>query len=174
MRSLKQTVGCGTFELWEYIVKCLVGIAIANYLSIAFPQHKDLCLWLLISVLLSITPDNNSKAAHDRIRANIIGPFVGFIMFPLFPPPSLLAVFIGVVLTILICFKLNLLQVSRTALVGLIIVMAYEKNHDHWIGAIFRMCSVVIGCLIGLAINYLFRLIFRHFSQYFINKSEEA
>jgi len=157
MTRIQAASGCSAVELCEYIAKCLAGVTVAYLLLIAFPHQKSQCLWLLISMLLSITHDNDSKVARHRMRANIIGPLVGLIMFLLIPPPSLPAVFIGVVLTVLICFKLNLMQPCRTALVGLIIVMAYEKTENDWMGAIYRMSSVVAGCLIALLLNYLFR-----------------
>jgi uncharacterized membrane protein YgaE (UPF0421/DUF939 family) len=63
------------------------------------------------------------------------------------------------VATILLCFTLDLIGVCRTALVGFIIVMIYEETHSSWTGAIYRMVGVVLGCLIGLGINYIFRKI---------------
>jgi NhaP-type Na+/H+ or K+/H+ antiporter len=50
-----------------------------------------------------------------------------------------------------------LIGVCRTALVAFIIVMIFEEAHSSWTGAIYRMISVVLGCLIGLVINYTFR-----------------
>lgn len=157
MADFQKSPACDKFELCEYIAKCLTGVGIVFLLFATFPQEKDLSLWLLVSMLISITHDNNSTAAKDRMRANIIGSFVGLVTFLVLPPPHLLAVFLGVAVTILICFKLDLMQVCRTALVGLVLVLAYEKVHSDWKGAIFRMASVVAGCLLGLIINYLFR-----------------
>jgi hypothetical protein len=54
---------------------------------------------------------------------------------------------------------MDLVGVCRTALVGFIIVMIYEETHSSWTGAIYRMVGVVLGCTIGLAINYIFRRI---------------
>jgi uncharacterized membrane protein YgaE (UPF0421/DUF939 family) len=93
------------------------------------------------------------------MRGNIVGSLVGMIMYLLHSPPNLLTICLGVVATILLCFNLDLVAVCRTALVGFIIVMIYEETHSSWTGAIYRMVGVVLGCLIGLAINYLFRKI---------------
>ncbi len=71
----------------------------------------------------------------------------------------MLTICLGVVATIVLCFNMDLVGVCRTALVGFIIVMIYEETHSSWTGAIYRMVGVVLGCLIGLAINYLFRKI---------------
>jgi uncharacterized membrane protein YgaE (UPF0421/DUF939 family) len=62
-----------------------------------------------------------------------------------------------VAITIAICFKLKLIGVSRTALVAFIIVMLYEEANSSWQWAVYRMATVVAGCLIGLLINYVFR-----------------
>jgi hypothetical protein len=35
--------------------------------------------------------------------------------------------------------------------------MLFEETHSSWEGAVYRMASVVVGCLIGLIINYVFR-----------------
>ena len=154
---MKKSEGTAEVSAWEvciYIVKCFVGVAIINLLLTTFPEQKGQCYWAVISLMISIAHDNNNKAAHDRMRGNMIGSLVGFFMFFICPPPSLVGVFIGVALTIVICFKLNLIQPCRTALVALMVVMAYEKTHAHWVGSIYRASSVIVGCFIGLLINY--------------------
>jgi uncharacterized membrane protein YgaE (UPF0421/DUF939 family) len=159
MKSLKKTGQISTFEFYEYIVKCLAGVTLGYLLLKAFPRQSGQLSWLLISILLSITHDNNSKAAHDRIRGNLVGSLVGLLTFFLHNPPNLLTVCVGVVVTIIICFKLDLIGVCRTALVAFIIVMIFEEAHSSWTGAIYRLVSVVLGCLIGLVINHAFRKI---------------
>lgn len=159
MKSFKENPRGNTFQFYEYIVKCLAGVSLGYVLLKAFPRQSGQYSWLLISILLSITHDNNSKAAHDRMRGNIVGSLVGLVVFFLHNPPNLLTVGIGVVVTITICFRLDLIGVCRTALVAFIIVMIFEEAHSSWMGAIYRMVSVVLGCLIGLVINYTFRKI---------------
>lgn len=159
MKSLKNTGPGGTFEFCEYVVKCLVGVTIGYLLLKAFPAQSGQLSWLLISVLLSITHDNNSKAAQDRMRGNIVGSLVGLLAYFLHNPPNLMTVCAGVVVTIIICFKLDLIGVCRTALVAFIIVMIFEEAHGSWLGAIYRLVSVLLGCLIGLVINHTFRKI---------------
>ena len=138
-------------------VKCLVGVSIGYLLMKTFPRESGQYYWLLISVVLSITHDNNSKVALDRMRGNIIGSLVGLLAFFLHSPPNLLTICIGVAITITVCFALDLISVCRTALVGFIIVIMYEGEHSSWTGAISRMLGVILGCLLGLAINYTFR-----------------
>ena len=157
MKSFKEIAGVSRLEFCEYNLKCFAGVTVGYILYEAFPQYSGQYLWMLLSILLSITHDNNSKVAFDRMKGNILGSAVGLFAFFLHKPPNLLTICAGVAMTIAICFKLNLIGVSRTALVALIIVMLYEEAHSSWEGAVYRMASVVVGCLIGLVINYAFR-----------------
>jgi uncharacterized membrane protein YgaE (UPF0421/DUF939 family) len=159
MRSFKEVTQGNPIMFYEYIAKCLVGVTLGYLLMQTFPRQSGEYYWLLISILLSITHDNNSKVALDRMRGNIVGSLVGLVMYLLHSPPNLLTICVGVVATIVLCFNMDLVGVCRIALVGFIIVMIYEGTHSSWTGAIYRMVGVVLGCLIGLAINYLFRKI---------------
>ena len=156
MRSLKEIMGSNTLAYYEYVAKCLVGVSVGYVLMRAFPRESGQFYWVLLSVVLSITHDNNSKVGVDRMRGNIVGSMVGLLVFFFHNPPNLLTICIGVVMVITICFGLDLIGVCRTALVGFIIVMMYEADHSSWTGAIYRMISVVGGCLLGLLINYTF------------------
>jgi uncharacterized membrane protein YgaE (UPF0421/DUF939 family) len=157
MNHHSQTTGVSRLEFGEYIVKCLVGVSIGYLLLRAFPREYGDSLWVLISILLSITVDNNSKVAIDRMKANILGSTIGLLVFLLRNPSNLLTICIGVTLTIIVCYRLKLMDVSRTALVAFIIVVLYNAAHRTWNGALERMGSVVAGCLIGLVINHVFR-----------------
>lgn len=157
MKSFKEIGGVSRLEFCEYNVKCFVGVTVGYAFYKAFPQQSGQYLWMLISILLSITHDNNSRVAYDRMKGNILGSAVGLFAFFLHNPPNLLTICIGVALTIAICFHLKLIGVSRTALVAFIIVVLYEEAHSSWEGAVDRMGSVVVGCWIGLMINYAFR-----------------
>jgi uncharacterized membrane protein YgaE (UPF0421/DUF939 family) len=157
MKSLKEIMGRNTLVFYEYVVKCLVGVSVGYLLMRAFPRESGQYYWVLLSVVLSITHDNNSKVGIDRMRGNIVGSVVGLLVFFLHDPPNLLTICIGVVMVITLCFGLDLIGVCRTALVGFIIVMMYEADHSSWTGAIYRVISVVGGCMLGLLINYTFR-----------------
>ena len=152
----KKITRVNTLAFYEYVVKCLVGVSIGYLLMRGFPRESNQYYWVLISVVLSITHDNNSKIAIDRMRGNIVGSVVGLFVYFLHNPPNLLTICIGVVIVITLCFALDLIAVCRTALVGFVIVMMYEADHSSWAGAIYRMVTVVLGCLLGLAINYTF------------------
>jgi len=156
MKSFNQ-IAHTTLEFYEYLIKCLVGVTLGYILWASFPSDRGQFYWLLISVLLSITHDNNSKVAKDRMKGNMVGSITGLFAFLLHDPANLLTICIGVALTIILCFRLHLIGVCRTALVGFIIVILYEDEHSSWMGAIYRMIGVVTGCVLGLAINYVFR-----------------
>jgi uncharacterized membrane protein YgaE (UPF0421/DUF939 family) len=159
LKSYYEITQGNSIEFYEYIVKCLVGVSIGYLLMQTFPRESGQYYWLLISILLSITHDNNSKVAHDRMNGNIVGSLVGLFVYLLHTPPNLFTICLGVVATIVLCFALDLIAVCRTALVGFIIVVIYEETHSSWKGALYRMVGVVLGCLIGLAINFVFRKI---------------
>lgn len=157
MKPFKTIARVSTLEFCEYSVKCLVGVTIGYLLYKTFPQYGGQFFWMLISILLSITHDNSSKVAVDRMKGNIVGSIVGFLAFLLRNPPTLLTISLGIVLTITLCFLLGLIEVSRTALVAFIIVVIHEEESSSWDVAAYRMASVIAGCLIGLIINYVFR-----------------
>jgi uncharacterized membrane protein YccC len=157
MSSVKEYAAVSRLEFCEYNVKCFVGVTVGYLFYKAFPQQSGQYLWVLISILLSITHDNNSAVAYDRMKGNLVGSTVGLLVFFLHNPPNLLTICLGVATTIATCFKLRLIGVARTALVAFIIVVLYEEAHPGWEVAIYRVSSVVAGCLIGLIINYAFR-----------------
>ena len=164
MKSVRQTRAVTRLEFWEYNAKCATGVAIGFAAYQAFPQYSGQLVWVLISILLSITHDNNSQVAFDRMKGNVVGSLVGFLAFFTPHTPRIFTVCGGVLATIAICFRLKLIPVARTALAAFIIVVLYEGEHGSWEGAVYRMISVVVGCLIGLVINYAFRkLVFRLF-----------
>ncbi len=63
MHIFKEIGGVSRLEFCEYNVKCFVGVTVGYILYKAFPQQSGQYLWVLISILLSITHDNNSKFA---------------------------------------------------------------------------------------------------------------
>jgi uncharacterized membrane protein YgaE (UPF0421/DUF939 family) len=159
MKSFEEVAGFSPFIFWEYNLKCLAGVAVGYLLYRAFPEQSGELLWVLLSILLSITHDNNSKVAYDRMKGSIIGSLVGLASYFLRNPANLLTICIGVAATIAICSLLRLIGVVRTALVAFIIVVLYEESHSGWQGAVYRTACVVVGCFIGLLINNVFRRI---------------
>lgn len=168
-KFIKKT-GIKPYQLMEYIIKCIIGVTGTFLLFLIFPAFHDQLYWVIISVMLSITHDNDSKAAVDRMKGNLIGSLVGLIGYFLEkfiqpsnfisqfaePAPSIALIIIGVIITITLCTVLGFITVTRTALVAFFIVMIYEDNHHSYEGAIMRLISTVSGCLLGLIINKAF------------------
>jgi uncharacterized membrane protein YccC len=159
MKRFEEVAGFGPFIFWEYNLKCLTGVTVGYLLYRAFPEQSGQFLWVLLSILLSITHDNSSKVAFDRMKGNIVGSLVGLAAFFLHNPANLLTICIGVAATVTICSLLGLIGVVRTALVAFVIVVLYEQEHSSWDGAVYRVACVIGGCFIGLVINYVFRKI---------------
>ena len=162
--------GLKPYQLMEYIVKCIIGVAGTFLLFLLFPAFHDQLYWVIISVILSITHDNDSKAAVDRMKGNIVGSIVGLIGYLLEmlvrrssmlsqlaePASSIALIIVGVIITISLCAFMGFISVTRTALVAFFIVMIYEDNHHSYYGAIMRLVSTMSGCLLGLVINKTF------------------
>lgn len=170
MKKFKDIMSVSKFEFAEYIIKCLIGASIGYMLYMAFPNEEGLYGWALISIILSITHDNNSKVAYDRMKGNLVGSFVGLVTYFSYGKPDLLMILIGITLVITICFYFKLIGVSRTALVAFVIIVLYEQGHtgsQGWEGAIYRVLGVISGCFIGLLINYISRKVALIVSQKF-------
>lgn len=169
-QKFTKRTGLRPYQLMEYIIKCIIGVSGTFLLFLVFPAFHDQLYWVIISVILSITHDNDSKAAVDRMKGNIVGSVVGLIGYFLEifsqrstylsqfsdTPSSIVLIIIGVIITITLCALLGFITVTRTALVAFFIVMIYEDNHHSYYGAIMRLISTVSGCLLGLIINKTF------------------
>jgi len=138
-----------------YVLKCLAGLSAGYILYISFPQYPF--FWSIISTLLVLAPDaaDSNKLAFDRMRANIIGSTAGLLIF-LIHEPTFLLICAGIVLTIMICSMLKLMGTVRTSLAALIIVTVHAGQPATWHTAVERMVCVVAGCVIGLAVTFIF------------------
>ncbi|MCC2590106.1 aromatic acid exporter family protein [Chryseobacterium sp. MFBS3-17] len=85
------------------------------------------------------------------MKANFIGAVSGIIVYAL-PLELYLKIIIGIAAASLLCKYLNLANVSRSAVVALIIVMI-ERQDDGFTGSLERFLSVTLGCIIGLLIT---------------------
>jgi uncharacterized membrane protein YccC len=153
-RRLKKEVLNKVFFL--YLLKCLIGTSFCYGLYKAIPQYH--LYWSIISLLLVLAPDwNNSiQLPLNRIKANLTGGIVGLLCFFL-PFPQLLSLCIGVLATILVCSILNYSQATRSALAALVIVFIQEYESAKWSIALERIFSVILGCLVALALTLIFR-----------------
>ncbi|AEV27932.1 putative membrane protein [Sphaerochaeta pleomorpha str. Grapes] len=149
-------------EIWNtvfflYLLKCLVGTIFCYALYKAIPQYH--LYWSIISLLLVLAPDwNNSiQLPLNRIKANLTGGIVGLLCF-FIPFPQLISLCIGVLATILVCSFLNYSQATRSALAALVIVFIQEFESAKWSIALERIFSVILGCLVALALTLIFRV----------------
>ena len=60
-------------------------------------------------------------------------------------------IMIGIVVSAVLCNVFNLLNVSRTAVLAIIIILI-EKPNDGFMASIDRFLSVLVGCTIGLLV----------------------
>lgn len=164
IRDFKNTVHNRYFI--SYIIKCLAGASFCYMLYYLFPHRQF--NWSIVSVLLVLSPEetDSNKLAIDRIKANIAGASVGLMSY-LVHPPNLFMLCCSVFATIIICAFLELGNASRSALAALAIVLIQEKEKHTYVSALDRMLCVVAGCLVAMAITYLFSLIYKKIQRYY-------
>ncbi len=133
-------------------------MAICYAFDAFFPGKR--LYWGIISVLLVISPDDreNLKLPVARIKANVIGSIIGLGCF-LLPVHTLLAMALGVVLVILVCTFFRLGAATRSALAALVIVLVQEVSDRGTVSAVQRMVSVILGCVVALAVAVTSRAI---------------
>ncbi len=143
-----------------YLLKCLLGTLICHRFYVWYPDHQ--LYWSIVSVLLVLAPEprDSVNLSLTRIWANAIGAAVGLVFY-LAPLPTLLALCLGVVATILICHALALGHASRTALAALVIVFIQQSESSNWTIALERVGSVLLGCLVALALTLTFQAVER-------------
>jgi uncharacterized membrane protein YgaE (UPF0421/DUF939 family) len=146
---------------WSYVLKCLIGVTICYVLYIEIPQYPF--YWSIVSVALALSPDNSNAQAYDRMKANLLGCAIGLCLYPLHFSP-LLALCIGVLLTISIGLAAKITGALRPALAALIIVTINEQKQGRWV-PVERVVCVVAGCLVALLLSLLFSLLARIFSR---------
>jgi uncharacterized membrane protein YgaE (UPF0421/DUF939 family) len=139
-----------------YLVKCLLGSSLCYILYVLFPGFQF--SWSVVSILLVLAPDHDDsiKLAVDRIRANIIGAFIGLASFFL-PIPGIFTLWIAILATILFCTFIKLGNATRTALAALIIVLLQENEKNDWRLGLERMGAVAAGSIVALILTLLSR-----------------
>ena len=152
-------------DLVIYISRCILGFLIGYTLYISFPQHH--LYWTLLSIILVISPEakDSMRLAKDRFKSNLIGSGIGLIRF-FIDDRRVYVILFCVILSILVCYWVNLLSVARSAIVAMLIVLISETELVTWTAAIERFLSVGLGCLIGLGItkstSYLINYLRKH------------
>lgn len=143
----------------------MIGFSIGFFLVKQFPEF-DL-FWSLLSVMLVISPEGKDapRLTTERVKANLIGAFSAFVVI-LLPFDIFYKIMIGIVVAAVLCSIFKLLNVSRTAIVAIIIILI-ERPNDSIAASIERFISVLIGCIIGLLIvvstGYLIRFLHKKF-----------
>jgi uncharacterized membrane protein YgaE (UPF0421/DUF939 family) len=140
-----------------YIVETLLGTGIGYYLYHLYPVLGN---WSLISVVLVLAPDRNDALtlAMSRIKANLVGAAVGLGLFYLHPI-NFPIICVGLAISIVVCDRLGIQAATRTAMVAILIIVLHEPGKHLWEIAAERAGGVVLGCLIGVLITYLFHLL---------------
>ena len=142
-------------RLVVYIAKCITAVLIA-FLLARLLRYNDY-IWGLISMILVLSPDGKDALtlAVGRIKANLIGAGAGLIML-LLHPTTVIIVAGAVAITVVVCYFLKLENPTRTALAASIIVTLHESGPHVWDVALERVIAVLGGCILGLAITYVF------------------
>jgi len=139
-----------------YILKCVIGILCAHVITTLF-NIADSTNWCLLSVLLVLSPDSEDsyKLAMTRIKANLVAAGAGLLVSP-FYVPGMFWISVGVVLVIVLCYVFGVEAGARSASVAIIIILMHDETHRWWESATGRASAVLLGCLIGLLITFVF------------------
>ena len=138
---------------WLYALKCTLGAAICYVLYEAFPQYPF--FWSIVSVVLVVSPENDTKLPYLRMEGNFLGSVIGLLVF-FIPLPTIFLLCLGIGLTIIIGLALNLKMSVRTAVAATIIVLFQEQSAHSWEIALQRVGCVLVGCVVGFIITVVF------------------
>lgn len=147
-------------NLISYVCQALIGTGIGYYI---YRIHPDVGMWGLFSIILVLSPERKDSLplAFSRIKANIVGALIGLVVF-YFHPITLMTIGIGVMAVIAVCELLKIHDVSRTAIVALLIITLHEPGEHFWDIALQRGAGVVMGCFTGICIVYAAHIFFTY------------
>ncbi|MDR3711334.1 MAG: FUSC family protein [Puia sp.] len=150
-------------DLLLYILKSLIGVTIGFYLYRLYPT---IGAWALFSILLVLAPDRKDSVtlAVTRIKANIVGAAIGLCIF-FIHPINLFMICIGIAAALIFCELLKLQAATRSAAIAVLIITMHEPGSYFWEIAIERAAGVILGCIIGVIITYLFHNIHLRYKQ---------
>lgn len=144
-----------------YAGKCVSGILLCYLISLFFNKWIDYP-WSLISVVLVLSPEGKDalELAITRIKANFVGAATGiFILLLQLPKPWNIA--LGAAVSLFACDRLNLNAGARSTLAAMIIILLHEEGSHLWDAALSRVSAVIVGCLIGLIVTFIFHSIIK-------------
>lgn len=142
--------------LLVYVAKCVLGVLLCSLLSLFLNKWIDYP-WSLISVVLVLSPEGKDavELSLARIKANMVGATVGVLMlFTQMPWPWNIA--LGSALALFICDRLKLNTAARSTLAAVIIILLKQEGETIWSSALNRVGAVIMGCVLGLLITYVF------------------
>jgi uncharacterized membrane protein YgaE (UPF0421/DUF939 family) len=151
----------GNKMLIIYAGKCVSGILLCFTISIFFSSWIDYP-WSLISVVLILSPEGKDalELAITRIKANFVGATTGaLVLFTHLSNPWDIA--LGAVISLFACDRLKLNTGARSTLAAMIIILLHQEGTHLWDSALSRVSAVVIGCLIGLLVTFVFHSIIK-------------
>jgi len=139
-----------------YIAKCVTGVVVLFGLAAFVPRHVDLS-WIIISMLLVLSPDNKEAIplAIIRVKANLIASVSSILLLAVCPIP-LIAICVAICITIVGCHMFKLMDGSRAALAAVIIISMHAPGQHLWTTAFERMLSVVLGCAFAMVLSFVF------------------
>jgi uncharacterized membrane protein YgaE (UPF0421/DUF939 family) len=144
-----------------YIAKCVTGIILCYVSSLYLNQWVDYT-WCLISVMLVLSPEGKDAMdlALTRIKANLVGAATGILVLLLqIPTPWNIAT--GAIISLFVCDRLKLNAGARSTLAAVIIILLHPGGPHLWDSALSRITAVVVGCILGLLITYVFHSIIK-------------
>lgn len=141
--------------------KCVAGALLCYVVSLFLGRWIDFP-WNLISLILVLSPEGKDavELSITRIKANFVGAGVGIaVLFSQIPRPGNIAM--GIILSLFACDRLKLNAAARSTLAAMIIILLHPEGVHVWDSAISRIAAVIVGCLIGLIITYVFHSLFK-------------
>jgi uncharacterized membrane protein YgaE (UPF0421/DUF939 family) len=140
-----------------YTAKCVIGIILCFYITSFINEWVDYT-WCLISVILVLSPEGKDalELSLTRIKANLVGAATGILIL-LIQIPSPWNIVAGAMISLFVCDQLKLNSGARSTLAAVIIILLHPEEGMHvWDSALSRVIAVILGCLLGLIITYVF------------------
>ena len=133
-----------------YLLRCIIGFLIGWVLINKFTEF-DL-FWALLSIILVISPEENQakQLTIDRFKSNFLGSISGLAVY-FIPLDNIYKVILGIILTGILCRIFSLLNVARSAVVALLIIVIEQGGN--YMAPVIRFSTTAIGCFIGLGVT---------------------
>ena len=138
-----------------YIAKCLAGAVLVELVVRVVPDIDP--FWTMISTILVLTPESDQAMplAITRMKANACGSCAALACMAL-ALPHLAGLALAFTVTAALCFLWDVMDGSRAAMAASLIVMQREPGSHVWDGALHRLIAVFGGCLLGVAVTFVY------------------